>query len=175
VLFWNRLKQLLEWVGLLPQQVVPAEPVSLRPVGIVRNWVSEPYREGWGDVISDIIVRKELEGALDGLEGFSHLLVIFYLHHVSDEQRSRTHCFPRGDPRYPLQGILATRTQHRPNPIGATIVRLVKRRRNVLRVTGLDAMNGTPVLDVKPHIPHYDAPSEVSVPEWITQPSAATE
>lgn len=170
---WNRLKQLLEWIGLLPQQVVPSEPASFRPIGVVRNWVIEPRTEGWEDVISDIIVRRELEGALDGLEGFSHLLVLCYLHRVTDEQRSRSHCFPRGDPRYPLQGIFATRTQHRPNPIGATVVHLVKRRKNVLRVTGLDAVNGTPVLDVKPYIPHYDAPSEVRLPDWITQPPAS--
>lgn len=175
MLFWNRLKQLLEWLGLLPQQVVPSEPVSFRPIGVVRNWVTEPRMDGWEDVISDIIVKRGLEGALDGLEGFSHLLVLFYLHRVTDEERSRTHCFPRGDPRYPLQGVLATRTQHRPNPIGATIVRLEKRRKNVLRVTGLDAINGTPVIDIKPHIPHYDAPSEVRLPDWITQPLASTE
>ena len=166
----NRLQTLLTRLGLLPEQLIPREPVALKPIGIVRNRVQEPRMEGWEDVPSDIIVKKELTGALDGLEGYSHVLVLFYLHRVSDEERARTHCHPRGDPRYPLQGVLATRTQHRPNPVGASVVRLLRRRRNVLRVRGLDAINGTPVLDIKPYIPHYDAPSEVRVPEWITQP-----
>jgi len=166
----NRLQTLLTRLGLLPEQLIPTEPVALKAIGIVRNRVQEPRMEGWDEVPSDIIVKKELTGALDGLEGYSHVLVLFYLHRVSDEERARTHCHPRGDPRYPLQGVLATRTQHRPNPIGASVVRLLRRRRNVLRVQGLDAINGTPVLDIKPYIPHYDAPSEVRVPEWITQP-----
>jgi tRNA-Thr(GGU) m(6)t(6)A37 methyltransferase TsaA len=166
----NRLQTLLTRLGLLPEQLIPREPVALKPIGIVRNRVQEPRMEGWEDVPSDIIVKKELTGALDGFEGYSHVLVLFYLHRVSDEERARTHCHPRGDPRYPLQGVLATRTQHRPNPVGASVVRLLRRRRNVLRVQGLDAINGTPVLDIKPYIPHYDAPSEVRVPEWITPP-----
>jgi tRNA-Thr(GGU) m(6)t(6)A37 methyltransferase TsaA len=166
----NRIEKILTKLGLLPERLIPNEPVALKPVGIVRNRVQEPRREGWEDVSSDIIFKKELEGALDGLEGYSHVLVLFYLHRVSDEERSHTHCHPRGDPRYPLQGVLATRTQHRPNPVGASVVRLLRRRRNVLRVQGLDAINGTPVLDIKPYIPHYDAPAEVRVPEWITQP-----
>ncbi len=166
----NRLQKLLTKLGLLPEQLIPREPVALKAIGIVRNRVQGPRMEGWEEVSSDIIVRKDLTGALDGLEGYSHVLVLFYLHRVSDEEREPTHCHPRGDSRYPLQGVLATRTRRRPNPVGASVVRLLRRRRNVLRVRGLDAINGTPVLDVKPHIPHYDAPSEVHVPDWITQP-----
>jgi len=166
----DRMQKLLTRLGLLPEQLIPREPVALKAIGIVRNRVQEPRMEGWEEVLSDIIVKKELSGALDGIEGYSHVLVLFYLHRVSEEERARTHCHPRGDPRYPLQGVLATRTQHRPNPIGASVVPLLRRRRNVLRVRGLDAINGTPVLDIKPHIPRYDDPSEVHVPEWITQP-----
>jgi len=166
----TRLKNLLTKLGLLPEELIPTEPVALKPVGIVRNRVREPRMEGWEDLPSDIIMRKNLAGALDGIEEYSHIVVLFHLHRVSDEERSRTHCHPRGDPRYPLQGVFATRTQHRPNPVGISVVPLLKRRGNVLRVKGLDAINGTPVLDVKPHIPRYDAPSEVRLPEWVTQP-----
>jgi tRNA-Thr(GGU) m(6)t(6)A37 methyltransferase TsaA len=166
----NRLKNFLTKLGLWPEQLIPTEPVGLKPIGIVRNRVREPRMEGWEDVPSDVIVRKNLTGALDGIEGYSHVVILFHLHKVSDDERNRTHCHPRGDPRYPLQGVFATRTQHRPNPVGISVVRLVKRRRNVLRVKGLDAINGTPVLDIKPYIPHYDAPSEVRLPEWVTHP-----
>ena len=167
----NRLRNFLTKLGLWPEQLIPTEPVNLKPIGIVRNRVREPRMEGWEDVPSDVIVRKNLTGALDGIEAYSHVVILFHLHKVSDDARSRTHCHPRGDPRYPLQGVFATRTQHRPNPVGISVVRLVKRRRNVLRVKGLDAINGTPVLDIKPYIPHYDAPSEVRLPEWVAHPS----
>ncbi|HUS82714.1 MAG TPA: tRNA (N6-threonylcarbamoyladenosine(37)-N6)-methyltransferase TrmO [Dehalococcoidia bacterium] len=166
----TRLKNLLTKLGLLPEELIPTEPVALKPVGVVRNRVREPRMEGWEDLPSDIILRKNLAGALDGIEEYSHIVVLFHLHRVSDEERSRTRCHPRGDPRYPLQGVFATRTQHRPNPVGISVVPLLKRRGNVVRVKGLDAVNGTPVLDIKPHIPLYDAPSEVRLPEWVTQP-----
>jgi tRNA-Thr(GGU) m(6)t(6)A37 methyltransferase TsaA len=166
----DRIKKALTKVGLWPEELIPTESVSLKPIGIVRNGVREPRMEGWENVLSDIIVRKNLEEALNGLEGYSHVVVLFYLHRVSEDERERTQCHPRGDDRYPLQGVLATRTQHRPNPIGVSVVHLLRRRRNVLRVRGLDAINGTPVLDIKPYIPHYDAPDEVRVPDWIHQP-----
>src|SRR4030043_74377 len=113
----NTLQKLLTRLGLLPEQLIPREPVALKPIGIVRNRVQEPRMEGWEDVPSDIILKKELTGALDGLEGFSHVLVLFYLHRVSDEERARTHCHPRGDPRSPLQGVPATRTHHPHTPV----------------------------------------------------------
>ena len=166
----DRAKKLLTKLGLWPEQLIPTEPVGLKPIGIVRNGVREPRMEGWENVLSDVIVRKNLAGALDGIEGYSHVVVLFHLHKVTDDERGQTHCHPRGDERYPLQGVLATRTQHRPNPVGISVVRLVRRRRNVLRVRGLDAINGTPVLDIKPYIPRYDAPEEVRLPEWVTQP-----
>jgi tRNA-Thr(GGU) m(6)t(6)A37 methyltransferase TsaA len=166
----NRFLRFLGTIGILPEQIIPTEPIPLRPIGMVRNRVREPRMEGWEDVSSDIIVRKDLQSALDGLEDYSHVVVLFFLHRVSDDERGRTHCHPRGDPRYPLQGVLATRTQHRPNPIGVSVVPLLKRRRNVLRVKGLDAINGTPVLDIKPYLPRHDAPSDVRLPEWVTQP-----
>ncbi|MGD0765026.1 MAG: tRNA (N6-threonylcarbamoyladenosine(37)-N6)-methyltransferase TrmO [Dehalococcoidia bacterium] len=165
----NRFLRFLGTIGILPERIIPTEPIPLKPIGIVRNRVREPRMEGWEDVSSDVIVRKDLQNALDGLEGYSHVVVLFFLHRVSDDEKGRTHCHPRGDERYPLQGVLATRTQHRPNPIGVSVVPLLKRRRNVLRVKGLDAINGTPVLDIKPYLPRYDAPSDVRVPEWVTQ------
>ncbi|MGZ5154619.1 MAG: tRNA (N6-threonylcarbamoyladenosine(37)-N6)-methyltransferase TrmO [Burkholderiales bacterium] len=166
----RRVTGILTKLGLLPEQLIPNEPVGLKPIGIVRNGVREPRMEGWEGISSDIILRKELTGALDGIEGYSHVIVLFHLHRVTDEERGQTHCHPRGDPRYPLQGIFATRTQHRPNPVGISVVPLMKRRRNVIRVKGLDAINGTPVLDIKPYIPRYDAPSEVRLPDWVLQP-----
>ncbi len=170
---WDWLTRL--WIRLFVRGVVPREPVSLRPIGVVRNSVREPRMEGWQDLRSDIIVREDLEGALDGLEEYSHLLVIFYIHRIPEEEKGKIHIYPRGDPRYPLQGVYATRTQLRPNPVGATVVSLLRRRKNILRVRGLDAINGTPILDLKPYVPHWDAIVDARVPEWITTPPFADE
>ena len=69
----------------------------------------------------------------------------------------------------PLRGVLATRTQYRPNPIGVKTVKLLERHGNVLKVTGLDALDGTPVFDIKPYDPGYDAVPGARVPQWIEQ------
>jgi tRNA-Thr(GGU) m(6)t(6)A37 methyltransferase TsaA len=74
-----------------------------------------------------------------------------------------------GDPALPLLGIFATRTQLRPNPIGVSVVPLLARKGNVLRVRGLDAIDGTPVLDVKPYIPHYDSVPQATIPAWASE------
>lgn len=76
---------------------------------------------------------------------------------------------PRARRELPLVGLFATRSPHRPNPIGESTVRLIERRDNILRVEGLDAIDGTPVLDIKPHFPRADNPTDVRVPEWITR------
>ena len=67
----------------------------------------------------------------------------------------------------PLVGLFATRSPRRPNPIGVTTVRLLERRGNVLRVLGLDALDGTPVLDIKPYLPYGDCIQDTHVPEWV--------
>jgi tRNA-Thr(GGU) m(6)t(6)A37 methyltransferase TsaA len=144
---------------------VPREPVSVRPIGVVRNNVSAPRPGGWAQVRSDIALRDELTDMLDGIDGYSHIIVVFAFDRVPEsEQRARLR--PRGDERLPEQGVLATRSQLRPSPIGVSVVRLLRRRRNVLRVVGLDAIDRTPVLDIKPYFPNYDAVPDAAVPDW---------
>jgi tRNA-Thr(GGU) m(6)t(6)A37 methyltransferase TsaA len=146
---------------------VPREPVSVRPIGVVRNNVRDPQPDGWEDVRSDLIFRGDLEGALDGIEAYSHVIVVFAFHLVPEEARQvRLH--PRGDVSLPEQGVLATRSQLRPSPIGVAVVPLVRRRRTILRVTGLDAIDGTPILDIKPYFPPYDSVPDAKVPDWAT-------
>ena len=148
---------------------VPREPAVFRPIGVVRNNVREPRMEGWEHVRSDLIFRDDLLDALDGIETYSHIIVIFHLHRVPEEERTTGRIHPRGDPRLPEQGVLATRSQRRPNAIGVAVVPLLRRRRNVLRVRGLDAIDGTPVLDIKPYVPHYDSIADAKVPDWTAR------
>ncbi len=162
---WFRL---IDWLARrlgIGRRAVPREPLSIRPIGVVRNKVREPRMDGWDQLTSDIIIRDELTGMLDGIEGYSHLIVIFAFDRVPESaQKERVR--PRGDARLPEQGVLATRSQLRPSPLGVSVVRLLRRRRNILRVEGLDAIDATPVLDVKPYFPNYDAVPDAGVPEW---------
>ncbi|OGO50243.1 MAG: tRNA (N6-threonylcarbamoyladenosine(37)-N6)-methyltransferase TrmO [Chloroflexi bacterium RBG_16_68_14] len=144
--------------------------MSLRPIAVVRNGVSEPRPDGWERVRSDLIVREDLTAALDGIEAYSHIIVVFFCHLVPEEERTALHIHPRGDPRLPEQGVLATRSQRRPSALGVAVVPLLRRRRNILRVVGLDAIDGTPVLDIKPYLPMYDSVPEARVPDWVLRP-----
>jgi tRNA-Thr(GGU) m(6)t(6)A37 methyltransferase TsaA len=144
------------------------EPVVMKPIGVVHNSVKERRMEGWESLESTIVVEEKWASALDGLEAFSHIFVIYWMHLVSNDLReTTTHVHPRGDTRIPLQGVLATRSPVRPNPIGLRVVSLLERRGNVLRVRGLDAVDGTPVLDLKPYLFHYDGVPESTVAHWV--------
>jgi tRNA-Thr(GGU) m(6)t(6)A37 methyltransferase TsaA len=159
-------------LGVLPggKPYIPREPVSYRPIGVVRNRVNESRVDGWKDVRSDIILRDELASALDPIEGFSHVIVVFDLDRVPESARSlRVHVGNEDVP--PERGVLATRSQLRPNAIGVSVAAVVHRRQGVLRVRGLDALNGSPVLDIKPYLPEYDSVPEATLPSWAVRPS----
>jgi len=115
--------------------------------------------------ISLIVLDKSLAEALEGIDAFSHLFVIFWMHQTPIEERPALKVHPRGREDMPLVGAFATRTPYRPNPIGLTIVELLKVEGNVLTVRGLDAIDGTPVLDIKP-FDYWDVTEGVRVPVW---------
>jgi tRNA-Thr(GGU) m(6)t(6)A37 methyltransferase TsaA len=148
----------------------PLADITLRPMGVVRNRIKEPMSHGWEEVTSRIVLRRELAEALLGMDGYSHIQVLFWPHQIPDEVRgSKPRLHPRDDPANPLQGILATRSQIRFNPILVSVVPLLAVKANVLHVRGLDAVDGSPVLDVKPYIPHPDSIREVKVPQWVAE------
>lgn len=123
--------------------------IRVTPIGVVKNGIhSRP--EMWIDKVSEIHVDTAVQEGLDGLEEFSHVVVVFYLHLV---ERVLFKVHPRNDQTLPLTGVFSTRAPVRPNPIGVSVVELLKIRENVVTVKGLDAFDGTPVLDIKPHLP----------------------
>ena len=145
------------------------ETIILRPIGYVRtNVPDEEIRHRRRDIRADIVFDEDLEPALDGIEDFSHLFVLFWMDRVPPEETQRRKVHPRGRTDLPLVGVLATRGRSRPNPIGLAVVELLGRSGPVLRVRGLDAYDGTPVLDVKPYDP-YDVVPDPRVPAWWTQ------
>ncbi len=140
------------------------EAIKLKPIGLVRtsaakNEVKDKRR------VSKIVVREDLVQALEGLRGCSHLFIIFWMHQISECRRGKMKVHPRGRRDMPLLGVLATRTPYRPNPLGLTLVELLEMKRNVLTVRGLDAFDGTPILDIKP-VDAWDIAKKAKVPEW---------
>lgn len=142
---------------------VPQEPVSIRPVGIVVSDFKECSRTFDYNRESMIYMREDLSDALTGLEYFSHIHVIYYQHRREDwlkliewEQEEPPITIPfASEPA--CQGVYSTRSPSRPSAMGSCVVELLKYEGNRLYVRGLDALDGTPVLDIKIYIPHYDA------------------
>jgi tRNA-Thr(GGU) m(6)t(6)A37 methyltransferase TsaA len=151
----------------MAQEPPDSHTLRIEPIGVVRNAVKRPSRQRWESVVSEIVLNDGLEEALDGLEEFSHLMVIYWMHRVSPVERLITKVRPRRRPELPLVGTFASRSPARPNPLGVATVKLLERRGGILRVVGLDAIDGTPVLDVKPYIPGYDSAEEAHIPGWM--------
>jgi tRNA (adenine37-N6)-methyltransferase len=141
-----------------------AERIVLNPIGYVKTR-AEGKEVKDKSLISQIVLRDELVEGLSGISGFSHLFVLFYLNQITSEQRKTLKVHPRGRTDLPLTGVFAVRTMFRPNPIGLTLVELVRVDGNVLTVRGLDAYDDTPVLDVKPY-DFWDMAENAKVPDW---------
>ena len=138
--------------------------IKLKAIGTVRSEIKETTHQKQPDLISEIVIDKALSQALDDLDQFSHIIVLWWIHKSRLPAPMKVH--PRGSPENKLMGVFASRSPDRPNPIGKSTVRLVERRGNVLRVKGLDAIDGTPVLDIKPYIPGYDSVDGATTPPW---------
>jgi tRNA-Thr(GGU) m(6)t(6)A37 methyltransferase TsaA len=140
--------------------------LPLRPIGVVRCAVAEGRDEDWGDVVSELELDDALAGGLDGIDDFSHVLVVYWMHEASFDLARDLVRRPRGRDDMPERGIFAQRAKHRPNPIGVTAVAVVGRKGATLTVRGLDAIDGTPILDIKPYFPAFDRVDAATVPEW---------
>ncbi|HZU77488.1 MAG TPA: tRNA (N6-threonylcarbamoyladenosine(37)-N6)-methyltransferase TrmO [Dehalococcoidia bacterium] len=138
----------------------------LRPIGLVRNGVLRPRLGGWERVESRLELLPEFAPALAGIDGFSHVIVLTWLHLAAAEPRDALAIHPGGDPSLPLVGVFALRVGGRPNPIGLSVVELLGVSDRVVRVRGLDAIDGTPLLDLKPYLPPYDSVPGALLPGW---------
>lgn len=143
--------------------------MNIQPVGFVRCPIMEPVDENWGSVISWIRLKKPWVRGLQGLEEFSHLLIVFQMHKAVHNPKTDLVRRPRGRADMPEVGIFAQRAKHRPNPIGITTVRLLQIEGSALVVQGLDAIDGSPVLDIKPYVPEFDRVARPRVPGWMKE------
>lgn len=144
--------------------------IQLRPIAVVRNSRSEIEDDNWGDVISVLELEPSMpEDALHGLEDFSHAEILYYFHLVPDSKIETGARHPRNNTDWPKVGILSQRGKNRPNRLGATLVNILRREGRHLEVQGLDAIDGTPILDIKPVMREFLPRGEVHQPEWATE------
>lgn len=143
---------------------MPSEAIVMKAVGYVHRAIDNKDVRN-REATCQIVIRKDLTDALTGIDDFSHIFVIFYMHQIKkDKTTLKVH--PRGRADLPLLGFFATRTPLRPNPIGLTLVELIQRKGNILEVKGLDAFDKTPVLDLKP-ADSWDMPRKFRIPKWL--------
>jgi tRNA-Thr(GGU) m(6)t(6)A37 methyltransferase TsaA len=140
--------------------------IEIEPIGIVVSSIKEPVDENWGEAISDIVLEERYTDGLIGLEDFSHAVIIYFMHLATDKERVKIRRRPQGRDDMPFVGIFSQRAKRRPIPIGVTAAEIIQVEKNVLKVQGLDAIDGTPVLDIKPYYPR-DRVENPIIPEWV--------
>jgi tRNA-Thr(GGU) m(6)t(6)A37 methyltransferase TsaA len=168
--------------------------LTLHPVGVVRSALTAPLKRDEEDsaafqeqveeirrqtreiaaLVSELIIDPKLEALLDGIEEFSHIVVLYWPHLIADKRRGLAHVHPMGLKDFPATGVFATRSPARPNPVLVSTVQLLERDRNILRVRGLEAVDGSPIVDVKPYTEIYPAMEDprfvnmnLRFPEWL--------
>jgi tRNA-Thr(GGU) m(6)t(6)A37 methyltransferase TsaA len=144
--------------------------MELTPIGTVRSTRTEVTDDDWDRETSVVLLDPSAfsEEALYGLDSFSHVEVIYHLDRVSEARIETGARRPRNNPAWPLVGIFAQRGKNRPNRIGATVVRVVAVEGTTVTVAGLDAVDGTPILDIKPWMAEFGPRGDVHQPNWST-------
>ncbi len=142
--------------------------IVMRPIGFVKNEVEEKKDVAWGSNVSVIELQENYYDGLEGLEDFSHVIILYYLDKAEYLKEKHLKRRPQNRDDMPLRGIFSQRGKDRPNKIGMTSVEIVSVTEKNLTVKGLDAIDGTAVLDIKPYYPVYDK-KDASVPEWVNR------
>ncbi len=141
--------------------------IVLKPVATIRNSRIEATDDYWGEVITEITLEEHIPAeAFENIEKYSHLEVIFYFDKAEQEQMVYSGR-PRGNPDFPVMGIFCQRKKDRPNHLGLTTVELIAHNGRTIIVKGLDAIDGTPVLDIKPAVKEFEPRKEVMQPKWV--------
>lgn len=141
--------------------------ISLKPIAKVKNSRTEPIDDHWESVIAEIELADHIPTeAFENISDFSHLEIIYYF----DKVKSQDIVFsgrPRGNPNYPVTGIFAQRKKDRPNTIGLCTVELLEHKGRTIKVKYLDAIDGTPVLDIKPVFREFQPKQQIRQPDWV--------
>lgn len=146
----------------------PERELTLHPIGyVVTSQASPGEGAGWEDGEAELEIEPLWAEALDGIEEFSHIWILWWLDQSPDQRPGALKVHPEGRQEIPLVGLFATRSPRRPNPVAMTPVRLLERQGNRLRVAGVDAYPGTPILDIKPYLRRGDQIPDAVMPDWL--------
>jgi tRNA-Thr(GGU) m(6)t(6)A37 methyltransferase TsaA len=144
--------------------------ITIEPIGYVRCDRAEVRDDFWGGMESRIVLDERFpEESFAGIEQFSHLEIIFHFHQVDPDTIVVGKRHPRGNPALPEVGIFSRRGRRRPNRLGLTIVDLIRREGRTLHVRNLDAIDGTPVIDIKPVLKDFLPQREITQPAWCDE------
>jgi len=161
--------------------------IALRPIGTVRSDITSAMLKARKDglslqqhmaeikkhhkklktLVSELVLDPSFSALIEGINEFSHILVLYWPHLVPSSGRTLEKVHPMGRTDIPAKGIFATCSPARPNPVLVTAVRLLERRDNTLRVIGFEAVDGSPILDIKPYNPLYYQVENPVIPEWM--------
>ncbi|SLM31892.1 conserved hypothetical protein [Desulfamplus magnetovallimortis] len=161
--------------------------ITLRAVGFVKSEIKEPVLRADNNgitleeklkkvkiendkiktMISEIVIEPDFAELLDDIDDYSHILVLFWAHKVPEASRKLTKVHPMGLKDIPRKGIFATCSPARPNPVLVTAVKLIERKGNILKIQGFEAIDGTPVIDIKPYVEGYHRVESPTRPEWM--------
>jgi tRNA-Thr(GGU) m(6)t(6)A37 methyltransferase TsaA len=164
-------------------------PMQLTPVGEVHSEIKTPillagesdielqerlekireYHQQVENNICELFIFPQWFDLLDGIDGFSHILVLYWPHLIDPKRRNLRKVHPMGRKDLPLQGIFATCSPARPNPVLVSAVSLLERTGNIIKVKGLEAVDGSPIVDIKPYSKSYYGVDNPTVPEWMAQ------
>lgn len=142
------------------------EPITMTPIGVVRT-DADIETTDWRKTTSTIHVDESLAEGLAGLENWSHIVVIFSMHQTQFDPAVHLRNRPASRDDMPDTGIFAQRSNLTPNTIGMTVVKILEIEGSTITVRGLDAIDGTPVIDIKPYAPVYDGAVDPLVPVWF--------
>ena len=141
--------------------------INFKPIATVKNSRLVPTDDFWGGIISEIVLADHVPSeAFDGISEFSHLEIIYYFNKL-EPQDTVYSGHPRGNPEYLQVGIFGQRKKDRPNAIGLCTVELLEHCGRTIKVKNLDAIEGTPVLDIKPIFKEFQPKGEIRQPEWV--------
>ncbi len=140
--------------------------IKVDPIGFVKNNEKEQRFGSFSNEITEIEVDEKFTDALNGIDDYSHVIIVFWMDKVKDYVITHQ---PQGNPDVPIVGIFACRCPPRPNPIAMTTVKLIEHKGNKIKVKGLDILDGTPVIDIKPYWPIYDKVKGEIIPDWVNK------
>jgi tRNA-Thr(GGU) m(6)t(6)A37 methyltransferase TsaA len=138
--------------------------INLKPIGVAKNSEKESRFGSFSSVVSEIVVDEKFTDALKGIGNYSHVMIVYWMDKIKDYVITHR---PQGNPDVPIVGIFSCRCPQRPNPIAVSTVRLIEHNGNKIKVEGLDILDGTPIIDIKPYWPIYDKIKDGKIPDWV--------